>query len=109
MATGWNFHELYLWHDPGRSAGVMAPGLTVEPGEHYENAETKRRFRNLVEVSGLLGDLVPVPSTPVSEDDLAQFHTRDHIERIRTLSAGTGGDAGFRTPFGHGSYEIARL
>ncbi len=109
MTTGWNFHELYLWHDTGRAASLLRPGLTIEPGEHAENADTKRRFRNLVEVSGLLGQLTPLPSLPIDDDDLARFHTRDYIARIKALSAERGGDASPGTPFGRGSDEIARL
>lgn len=109
MATGWNFHELYLWHDTGRGAMFFPPGLTVEPGEHAENEGTKRRFRNLMEVSGLTDRLVSLRSDPFSETDLARFHTRDYIDRIRTLSAARGGEAAELTPFGPGSFDIACL
>jgi len=34
MATGWIFHELYLWHDTGTYAAVFPPSLTSELGEH---------------------------------------------------------------------------
>ncbi len=108
MATGWNFHELYLWHD-SNAATFFPPGLTIEPGEHAENAATKRRFRNLVEVSGLLDHLAPIPSLPLTDEDLALFHTRAYIECIKTLSADRGGDASHLTPFGPGSYDIALL
>ncbi|MCW6511616.1 class II histone deacetylase [Lichenifustis flavocetrariae] len=109
MATGWNFHELYLWHDTGNAASIHPAGLTIEPGEHAENAATKRRFRNLLEVSGLLDQLAVLPSVPIDEGDLALFHTGDYIARIKEASAGRGGDASHLTPFGPGSYEIARL
>ncbi len=109
MATGWNFHELYLWHDTGNAASIHPPGLTVEPGQHAENAATKRRFRNLVEVSGLLDHLVPLPSVPIGDDDLALFHTRDYVARIMAESAAGGGDASVLTPFGRGSFDIACL
>lgn len=109
MKTGWNFHELYLWHDTGAAAQFFPASLTVEPGEHAENAETKRRFRNLMEVSGLTDQLASVKSVPVDEDDLALFHTRDYIRRIKALSDDRGGDASYLTPFGRGSYEIACL
>ncbi|MER8829920.1 class II histone deacetylase [Mesorhizobium sp. M0938] len=109
MATGWNFHELYLWHETGNAALFFQPSLTIEPGEHAENAATKRRFRNLMEVSGLTEKLWKVASVAVSEDDLALFHDRDYIRRIKTLSDERGGDASYLTPFGHGSYEIACL
>ncbi|UDL94582.1 class II histone deacetylase [Lichenihabitans sp. PAMC28606] len=109
MATGWNFHELYLWHDTGNAATFFPPGLTIEPGDHAENASTKRRFRNLMEVSGLLEHLTTVASVPIDEDDLALFHGRDYIERIKAMSAARGGDASHLTPFGPGSFDIARL
>jgi acetoin utilization deacetylase AcuC-like enzyme len=107
MATGWVFHELYLWHDTGSYASVFQPGLTIEPGEHAENPATKRRFRNLLEVSGLLDRLTAIKPVMATEADLNRFHTRDYIEKIKSLSAASGGDAGQLTPFGPGSYEIA--
>ena len=109
MATGWNFHELYLWHDTGHAASIFPAGLTIEPGEHAENASTKRRFRNLLDVSGLLDRLTPLPSMPIGDDDLALFHDRDYIARIKAQSADRGGDASHLTPFGPGSYAIACL
>jgi acetoin utilization deacetylase AcuC-like enzyme len=109
MATGFVFHELYLWHNTGTYAQVFPPGLTIQPGEHAENPETKRRFRNLLEVSGLLDDLVPIKARPATEDEIARFHTRDYIARIKAMSDAGGGDTGALTPFGQGSYEIALL
>jgi acetoin utilization deacetylase AcuC-like enzyme len=109
MTTGWVFHELYLWHDTGSAATVFPAGLTIEPGEHAENPATKRRFRNLLEVSGLLDQLSVIKPIRASEADLNRFHTRDYIDEIKRLSAATGGDAGELTPFGPGGFEIACL
>jgi acetoin utilization deacetylase AcuC-like enzyme len=109
MATGFVFHELYMWHNTWNWAQVFAPGLTIQPGEHAENPETKRRFRNLLEVSGLLDQLVPVKPRYATEDEVARFHTREHIARIKAMSAENGGDASTLTPFGRGSFEIALL
>ena len=50
MATGFVWHELYMWHNTWNWAQVFPPGLTVQPGEHAENPETKRRMRNLIEI-----------------------------------------------------------
>lgn len=107
--TGFVFEEIYLWHNTGNAAGLIPPGLTVEPGQHGESPETKRRLRNLLEVSGLLEKLVPIKAKAVDEDYLAQFHTREYIEKIKRMSAAGGGDAGELTPFGAGSFEIALL
>lgn len=109
MATGFVFHELYMWHNTWNWAQVFPPSLTVQPGEHAENPESKRRFRNLLEVSGLLDHLVPIKPRPATEDEIARFHTRSHIERIKKMSAENGGDASYLTPFGKGSFEIAQL
>ncbi|QDL93349.1 class II histone deacetylase [Paroceanicella profunda] len=109
MATGFNFHELYLWHDTKNYASVFPPGLTIEPGEHAENPTTKRRMRNLLEVSGLLGQLTALPATPVTQEDILRVHTPAYVAKLRALSEAEGGDAGGLTPFGTGSFEIARL
>ena len=34
--TGLVWHELYMWHNTGKYAGVMPPGLRVQPYEHSE-------------------------------------------------------------------------
>ncbi len=109
MATGFVFHELYLWHNTGNAASLFPSGLTVQPGEHVENPETKRRMKNLLEVSGLTDHLVSLRPRAATHDELARFHTRDHIAKIRSMSAAGGGDASELTPFGAGSFEIAQL
>ncbi|HKF18504.1 MAG TPA: class II histone deacetylase [Candidatus Dormibacteraeota bacterium] len=109
MATGLVWHELYMWHDTGTAAWVMPPGLTVEPLKHIENADGKRRLRNLVEVSGLLEQLVQLKPRPATETEILRLHTVDYVQRIKKMSSERGGDAGELTPFGSGSYEIALL
>jgi len=109
MTTGFVFHELYLWHNTQNWALVFPPGLTVQPGEHAENPETKRRIRNLLEVSGLIDHLTPIKPRPATEAEILRFHTLGHLEKIRSMSAAGGGDASSLTPFGTGSYEIALL
>lgn len=109
MPTGFVFHELYLWHNTWNWALVFPPGLTVQPGEHAENPETKRRFKNLLEVSGLMDHLTPIKPRPATEAEILRFHTPAHLDKIRRMSAAGGGDASELTPFGSGSYEIALL
>jgi acetoin utilization deacetylase AcuC-like enzyme len=109
MATGFVWHELYMWHNTWNWAQIFPPSLTVQPGEHAENPETKRRFRNLLEVSGLLEQLVPIKPRYATEDEIGRFHTPRHIARIKAMSAESGGDASTLTPFGKGSFEIALL
>ncbi len=108
-STGFLFHELFMWHDTGTAAGSIPASLTVEPDRHSESPESKRRMRNLLEVSGLLDHLVSIRPEPATVEDLARFHTRAYIEKVRAMSAAGGGDGGDFAPFGRGSYEIACL
>src|SRR2546428_13332467 len=109
MSTGLLWHELYMWHDTGTSAWVMPAGLSVQPLAHIESAEGKRRIKNLVEVSGLLDHLLLLKPRAATEEEVLRLHTPEYVARIKRESDALGGDAGDRTPFGHGSYEIALL
>ncbi|MEQ8495870.1 MAG: class II histone deacetylase [Gammaproteobacteria bacterium] len=109
MTTGFVFHELYLWHNTGNLAGVMPYGNPVEPYEHAEHPDTKRRIRNLMEVTGLLGHLAPIAPRAASEEEILRVHTRAHLEHIRSLNDALGVDAGVFTPMGRGSFDIAML
>jgi acetoin utilization deacetylase AcuC-like enzyme len=81
----------------------------VQPLGHLENAEGKRRIRNLLEVSGLIDHLVLLQPRAATEDEILRLHTREYVDRIKSKSSNLGGDAGDLTPFGPGSYEIALL
>jgi acetoin utilization deacetylase AcuC-like enzyme len=109
MATGWVWDERYAWHDTRSAASHLPAGGFIEPGTHAENPATKRRFRNLLEVSGLLAQLTPIAPRAATEAEVQRLHTPDYVQRIKSLSADNGGDAGEGTPFGPGSYEIALL
>ncbi len=109
MATGFVFHERYLWHDTGNAAAFVPQGGFVEPLKHVEAPETKRRIRGLWEVSGLLEHLVPIAPRAASAEELARFHTSGYVESVRRLSRAGCGEAGESTPVGPDSYEIALL
>jgi acetoin utilization deacetylase AcuC-like enzyme len=109
MRTGLVWHERYMWHDTGSAAGPLPAGGWLEPETHVENPATKRRLKNLLDVSGLGEQLVSLSPRPATVEELCRFHTPEYVEHIRRLSESEGGDAGGLTPFGSGSYEIARL
>ncbi|MDF3198364.1 class II histone deacetylase [Pseudomonas sp. 1912-s] len=109
MKTGFVWHEIYMWHSTGRHAGVYQPGLTIQPGVPFEEAETKRRFKNLLEVSGLGEQLQPIKALALTEQQLLAVHTPAYLEQLQQLSDGPGGLVCANTPVGHGSYEIAAL
>jgi acetoin utilization deacetylase AcuC-like enzyme len=111
MTTGYVWLERYGWHDTGRYAGFRVPGASVQPAEHFESADSKVRLASIIEVSGLAAHLVRLPVTAVTEVDLLRVHTPHYLARIQEESAQPkGGDAGDgMSPFGQGSYEIAKL
>jgi acetoin utilization deacetylase AcuC-like enzyme len=109
MTTGFLSHELYMWHNTGGYAGIMPDGNPVQPDAHAEHPETKRRIRNLLEVSGLLDSLHVLKPEPATEEQLLRFHTPEHLANIKAISEGFGGDAGGFTVLGKGGYDIAVL
>ena len=59
-ATGFFWDEKCFWHSGGNYALTMPVGDFVQPlaaGGLPENPETKRRLKNLMDVSGLLAEL----------------------------------------------------
>lgn len=114
-ATGFVWHELYMWHDTGRYAGILPSGDGVlEPGEHAENPATKRRLKNLLDVAGLTHRLVAIDPREAIDDELTLVHTREYVAAVRAMSEHGGGDARMETPFGHtpfgaGGFRIAAL
>jgi acetoin utilization deacetylase AcuC-like enzyme len=109
MATGFVWHERYAWHDARGLLDMFDHSALFEPELSLESGTTKRRLRNLVDVSGLLDSLVEIAPRPATEDELARVHAREYINGIRSASCGLGGDAGGSTPFGRWTYEIAAL
>ena len=111
--TGFFWHERCFWHGAGNFAFLTPAGGLVEPSGTSrlpEAPETKRRLKNLLDVSGLATDLVCTDAIiPADEDDLLAVHTKAYIDEFRQLSEANGGELGLRTPFGPGGYDIARL
>ena len=109
MKTGFVWHERYMWHDTRSADGLLPTRGVLEPGECFENPETKRRLKNLLDGYDVTPHLTPIEPYQASRETLLRFHTEDYVARIEAMSAALGGDAGEVAPFGPGSFEIARL
>ena len=59
--TGFVWHERFMWHITPAAAGSIVAGGYVEADVHIENPASKRRFRNLLEVTGLMDVLDVLP------------------------------------------------
>ncbi|KAF8062643.1 histone deacetylase-like amidohydrolase [Scenedesmus sp. PABB004] len=107
--TGYLFHELFMWHNPG---AMQNAGKGLEPVEHFENADTKRRLNNLVHASGLIDALVQVKPRPASREELTRVHTPDYVDAVAALSRDSSKGmhrVGPEVSMAPGGYEIAAL
>lgn len=112
MATGFYHDERCLWHTTGEQALFMQVGGWLQPmagGGQAENPETKRRFKNLLEVSGLWKRLEVRDAPPVSRDDMLRVHTAEYLDRFKAQSDAGGGFLAEDSPFGRGGFEVAAL
>lgn len=111
MHTGFFYDEHCFWHGGGNYASMLPVGGHVQPmmGGLPENPETKRRLKNLMEVTGLLDELNVSSAAPATTEELARVHPMSYLQEFKQVSDAGGGELGRRTPFGPGGYEIAAL
>jgi len=91
---------------------MLPVGGLVQPlvaGGLPEAPETKRRLRNLLEVTGLAAELHMSSGEAVTEEDLRRIHPASYLSEFKRVSDSGGGELGQRTPFGPAGYEIAAL
>lgn len=112
MPTGFYHDERCMWHSGGEHVLYLPLQPWLQPlasGGYAESPETKRRLRNLVEVSGLLDHLAPRSAPAATRADLERIHPAAYLDRFKALSDQRGGDMGEEATFSHGGYEIAAL
>jgi len=107
--TGYIFEERYMWHTPW----VVTNSPYVQPFTHWEHAETKRRFHNLLQVSNLcrhecFHHLIDI--SPATESQIEVNHTKEYIQKVKEQSASVrGGYCDDETTFSQYAYDIAAL
>ncbi|MGQ7247115.1 class II histone deacetylase [Halomonas sp. V046] len=107
-ATAFFWHERCFWHDQGAIGVFSSPGTFLQPQPASESPESKRRLKNLLEVSGLIDELDVIKPPPASREDLARFHTDAYLDALEAGNAGLGGEAGEAAPYRPGSLDAAR-
>ena len=109
MTTGFFWDERCFWHGGGNYAGMLPVGGLVQPldGGLPESPETKRRLKNLIEVTGLAAELAMQGADPATREDLLRVHPASYLDEFKALSDAGGGELGRRTPFGPSGYEVA--
>lgn len=114
MKTGFFWDEQCFWHAPSGYALTAPLGGLVQPlaaGGSPEDPETKRRFKNLLDVTGLSAVLDVRGGNPSTRQDLLRVHPASYLDDFKTMSDGLGGELTInaRASFSHGAYEIASI
>ena len=112
MKTGFFTDERCFWHSGGNYAFMTPVGGLVQPPAGSglpENPETKRRLKNLIDVSGLASELHVTTAPEATSEDLLRVHPALFLNAFKELSDAGGGETGVRAPFGPGGFEIAAL
>jgi len=110
MVTALFTDERTFWHGGGNYSFTLPVGGLVQPGGGLpENPESKRRLRNLIEVTGLARDLAVQSAPEATREDLLGVHPTHYLDAFKAASDAGGGELGLRTPFGQGGYNIAAL
>ena len=114
MKTGFFWDERCFWHWGGGYALTAPLGGLVQPmaaGGLPEDPETKRRFKNLMDVTGMSAAVDCRSADLATREDLLRVHPESYLDAFKALSDVGGGELspGQRAPFGPGGYEIAAL
>ena len=112
MTTGLMWDERLMWHDTGLYFGPMDGSPWVEPIQSPENADGKRRIKNLLDRSGLTARLTALPIQPALEKDILRAHTEKYLAQVRAVSDAGGGNLAKRmgtTRVGNKGIDIALL
>ena len=105
--VGYVFEERFMWHTPW----TVSYTPLVQPFQHWEGVETKRRFHNLLLVSGLYSKLKHLqPIEAASKNVIEMVHTCSYIEDIQQKSGRTEGSyCDTETTFSQYAFDIASL
>ncbi|WP_151702271.1 class II histone deacetylase [Nitrincola alkalilacustris] len=106
--TGFFWHERCFWHDQGAIGVFSEPGWFMQPQPASESPESKRRLKNLLEISGLIDELEVRKPAPASREDLLTFHTPQYLDRLEAGDQLGRGNAGEAAPFTRGSLAAAQ-
>ncbi len=95
MKTGFFYSPDFLLHDNGYG--------------HPENPARLRGIETVLKETGQWDKLIHPAFEPASEDDIALCHTREHIERIKSMAQNGGGELDGDTHVNQHSFDVALL
>ena len=99
-----------MWHNSGLHFGPSS--RWVEPIPHPENADGKRRIKNLLDASGLTEQLLCPTIDKATEKDILSVHSPAYLSEVLAISEAGGGNLAKRlatTHIGENGIGIALL
>lgn len=109
MTTGFVYDPRFLQHDNGQAGLVVPVSDLVEAEPHVARPELISKTKSLLDRTGLTARMASIPPCMATEDDIAAYHTREYIQRVKDICASGGGDAGAFAPLSPASFEVALL
>jgi acetoin utilization deacetylase AcuC-like enzyme len=109
--TGLVWDSRLLDHNTGLalvSAPVPADSVW-EPQPHAASPQLIARAHRLIERTGLLAELIPIPTRQATIDQVARVHTLELIDHVRAVSLNGGGECGEFAPASPETYDVALL
>ncbi|MFZ1662136.1 MAG: class II histone deacetylase, partial [Paracoccaceae bacterium] len=98
MTTAFFTDERCFWHHGGNYSLTLPVGGYVQPGGGLpESPETKRRLKNLMEVSGLMHELQVRSAPEATREELLRVHPASYLDAFKATSDAGGGELGLRT------------
>lgn len=98
MTTGLYWDERCFWFSGGNYAFTQPVGRLVQPlaaDGNPESPETKRRLKNLIDVTGLTQSLACHSAEEASTEALLRIHPQRYLSAFKEASKGSGGELGF--------------
>ena len=84
-STGFVWDEKYVWFDSRTYSDWLPPEAFFQPMPSPETAEGKRRFKNLLDATGISQKLVMIPSRLAEVREIERVHDRAYIDRIKAM------------------------
>ena len=95
--TAFFWDEKCFWHFGGNYALLAPVRGHVRPlvaGGLPEAPETKRRLKNLMDVTGLSAELSCQSAAKASQEDLLRVHPESYLQTFKAMSDQFGGELG---------------
>ncbi len=108
IKTGLMYNETFADYKAGDGYLCLSSRQNpwISANDYYDTSERVTDAYKLLSKSGLLDKLIPIASRPATREELISFHSEKYIEKLETLSEGSGGDVGELCQIGHNGIHV---